>query len=121
MKIFKHYHFQQWAKSEKLKDEALKKAVEEIGSNLHDGNLGRGLYKKRIAMTGQGKRGGYRTLLEFQKEEQAFFIYGYAKNVKANISMKELLIYGDLSKILLSLDEKALKSMLKLGSLIEVK
>ena len=37
MRIFKHRHFQQWAKSEKLTDEALKKAVDEMESGLHNG------------------------------------------------------------------------------------
>ena len=121
MKIFKHRHFQQWAKSEKLRDEDLQKAVDEIESGLHDGNLGGGLYKKRVAIPGQGKRGSYRTLLAFKQEKRAFFIYGYAKNVKANINAKEQAVYRDLAKTLLSLDEKILENMLKAGNLIEVK
>ena len=99
----------------------MKKAVEEINSGLHDGNLGSGLYKKRIAMPGQGKRGSYRTLLAFKCEGEAFFIYGYAKNVKANVNTKERAVYKDLAKKLLRLDEKTLKDMLKRGSLLEVK
>ena len=121
MKIFKHRHFQQWLKSEKLTDRALIKAVDEINSGLHDGNLGSGLYKKRIAMPGRGKRGSYRTLLAFKQENRAFFVYGYAKNVKANINAKEQAIYKDLAKTLLSLDKKVLENMLKIGSLIKVK
>jgi len=85
MKIFKHRCFQQWLKSESLTDEALKKAVDEIERGLNDGNLGSGLYKKRIAMVGKGKRGSYRTLLAFQQTEKTFFVYGFAKNMKANI------------------------------------
>lgn len=121
MKIFKHRHFQQWAKSEKVTDAALEKAVDEINRGLHDGNLGSGLYKKRIAMPGRGKRGSYRTLLAFKQGTQAFFVYGYAKNVKANINAKEQAVYKDLAKILLNLDEKTLENMLRMGSLIEVK
>ncbi len=121
MRIFKHRHFQQWAKSENLKSEELKKAVEEIESGLHDGNLGGGLYKKRVAMPGQGKRGSCRTLLAFKQEERAFFVYGYAKNAKANISEKERVVYKELAKTLLSLDEKTLDLLLKMGDLSEVK
>jgi hypothetical protein len=121
MKIFKHRLFQQWVKTEKLTDVTLIKAVDEINSGLHDGNLGSCLYKKRVAMAGRGKRGSYRTLLAFKQGDYAFFVYGYAKNVKANINAKEQAIYKDLAKTLLGLDKKVLEHMLKIGSLIEVK
>lgn len=121
MIIFMHRHFQKWAKSEKLTDEVLKKAVDEIDIGLHDGNLGSGLYKKRIAMQGKGKRGSYRTLLAFKQERHAFFVYGYSKNVKANVNTKEQAVYKNLAKTLLSLDDKTLKNMLKMGVLIKVK
>jgi hypothetical protein len=120
-RVFKHYHFQQWAKSESLTDKELKKAVDELESGLHDGNLGGGLYKKRVPEPGQGKRGSYRTLLAFRKGGQAFFVYGYAKNVKTNINAKEKAVYKNLAKLLLNLDEKTLENMIKIGNLTEVK
>lgn len=121
MKIYKHRYFQRWAKSEKLTNEVLKKAVDEIESGLHDGNLGGGLYKKRIPMPGKGKRGSYRTLLAFKHGETAFFVYGFAKNVKANVNEKEEAVYKDLAKVLLNLKQQMLEAMITMGSLIEVK
>lgn len=121
MKIFKHRRFQQWAKQESLKDTVLKKAVDELMAGLHDGNLGSGLYKKRIAMPGGGKRGGYRALLAFKCDERAFFLYGFAKNVIENINDKEKLVYKCLAKELLNLSDQTLGKMLKASSLIEVK
>lgn len=121
MKIYKHRRFHQWAKSESVTDNELRKAVAEISGGLHNGNLGCGLYKKRVAMPGKGKRSSYRTLLAFRHEERAFFIYGFAKNVMGNINDKEETVYKDLAKELLNLDEKILEKMLKIGSLIEVK
>ena len=111
MKIYKHRRFHQWAKSENLADAALRKAIEEISDGLHNGNLGSGLYKKRVAMPGKGKRGSYRTLLAFKHGEKAFFIYGFAKKVMENISDKEEAVYKDLAKELLNLDEKILEKM----------
>ena len=70
-------------------------------------------------MPGKGKRGSYRTLLAFKQGENAFFVYGYAKNVKANINAKEQIVYKDLAKLLLNLDERTLGYMLKIGNLIE--
>lgn len=120
MKIYKHRHFQQWMKSQILTDQTLKEAIIELETGLHDDNLGGGLYKKRIAMPGKGKRGGYRTLLAFKQGHRAFFVYGYAKNVKDNINEKEREVYKQLAKSLLNLDETALANMIKFGSLIEV-
>lgn len=74
MRIYKHRRFQKWAKSEKLTNEMFKKVVDEIENGLHDGNLGSGLYKKRVPMPGKGKRGSYRTLLAFKYGERAFFM-----------------------------------------------
>ncbi len=93
IRIFKHRSFHQWAKSEGLADSALKKAVEEMEKGLYEGNLGSRLYKKRVALPGKGKRGSYRTLVAFRKEETAFFMYGFAKNVRANIDDREEKIY----------------------------
>lgn len=121
MKIYKHRRFQRWAKSEKLIDKLLKEAVDEMIRGLHNGHLGGGLYKKRVAMQGRGKRGGYRTLLAFKKNEIAFFLYGFAKNVQANVGEKEHAVYKELAKALLDLDEDKRHEMIKLGSLIEVK
>lgn len=121
MRILKHRRFQQWAKSEGLPDEMLKKAVYELISGLHDGNLGNGLYKKRVAMPGKGKRGSYRTLLAFKYGESAFFVYGFAKNVMANINEKEKSVYKELANMLVNLDDKTLEKMIEIGSLIEVK
>ena len=49
------------------------------------------LFKKRLARQGSGKRGGYRTLIGYQRPnaERIIFLYAFAKNAKANISAKE--------------------------------
>lgn len=120
MKVFKHRHFQQWVKSEKVKDDALIKAVDEITKGLHDGDLGAGLYKKRLAMPGQGKRGSYRTLLAYHIDKKAIFLYGFSKNERGNIDQNEKAIYRKLAKILLNASEETLTNMIKAGSLIEV-
>jgi len=121
VKIYKHRNFGRWANSEKLTDNDLKRAVEEINMGLDDGNLGGGLYKKRVAIQGKGKRGGYRTLLAFKQGERAFFVYGYAKNERANINIKELTVYKKLSRKLLGMEEKCLDDLLIQEKLIEVK
>lgn len=121
MEIFKHRSFHQWATSEDLMDHTLKKAIEEMKKGLYEANLGSGLYKKRIALSGKGKRGGYRTLIAFKEEKRAFFIYGFAKNVCDNISESEKTIYRQLAKDLLNMDAIAIRKMMDNGKLFEVK
>jgi len=79
VRIFKNKMFFKWAKSEGLKDSILIKAAKEINQGLIDANLGGSLVKKRIARKGQGKSGGFRTIVVFQKEHRTIFIYGFPK------------------------------------------
>ncbi len=121
MKIYKYRIFYQWATAEGLTDELLKAAVSEITNGLYEANLGSGLYKKRIAQPGKGKRGSYRTVLAFKKEQQAFFIYGFAKNVKSDMSESEKRLYRQLAKDLLNASASDIQRFLAMNRLIEVK
>ncbi len=51
---------------------------------------------------------------------KAFFMFGFPKNQRANISDKELKTLKRMAKELLSYSDLALKKALKAGSLIEV-
>lgn len=79
MRIFKAKRFNQWATSEQIADDQLTQVVDEIQAGLIDANLGGGLYKKRVAAKGRGKRAGYRTLLAFRFAYRVIFLYGFAK------------------------------------------
>ena len=120
MRIFKHKSFDRWASSESLTDETLKNALAEMEEGLYDANLGSGLYKKRIAISGKGKSGGYRTLIACKWHDKAFFLYGFAKNERNNITNSEEKVYRKLSKDLLSMDFKSIDALLKSGKIIEV-
>lgn len=61
MRIFKTIAFHRWAKKENLDDQALFKAVCELREGQYEANLGGHLFKKRIAIAGKGKSGGFRT------------------------------------------------------------
>ena len=45
----------------------LLKAAKEIDQGLVDASLGGNLVKKRVARKGEGKRGGFRTIVVFQR------------------------------------------------------
>ncbi|MDX5297830.1 MAG: type II toxin-antitoxin system RelE/ParE family toxin, partial [Gammaproteobacteria bacterium] len=89
MDVLKRKDFARWQASEKLTDAALCKAIKEIENGLMDADLGGFLYKKRIARSGTGKRGGYRTLLAARMGYRYVFLYGFSKSDKANISQDE--------------------------------
>ncbi len=57
---------------------------------LIDADLGGGVLKKRVALPGMGKSGSARTLVATNRGDRWFFLYGFKKNDRANISGKEL-------------------------------
>lgn len=120
MKIFKLKPFHRWAKSVKMTEGQLIQAVDEIASGLNDGELGNGLYKKRIARTGGGKRGGHRTIVAF-RHDRAIYLFGYSKNDREDIDSDQLQQMRALTKQFLDLSEKQIKQMLSSGSLMEVR
>jgi len=121
MRIFTTHYFHRWLKTVNITNQQLKIAIQQMANNLHDGNLGAQVYKKRLATSEQGKRGAFRTIIIYKKKEKAFFVYGYAKNIRANISSKEKKAYKKLSKIYIKLDESGLKKLLEANELVEIK
>ncbi len=120
MQAFKTRVFARWASREGLGDDALASAVLEMERGLIDARLGGQVVKKRVALPGRGKRGGTRTLVAFKEGEKAFFIYGFAKNERANVSNKELQALKFLAKELLNYTAPALAKARQAGELIEI-
>lgn len=120
MRVFKNKWFQKWAAKEGLDDEVLRAAVEEMENGLIDAELGGHVVKKRVALPGRGKRGGTRTLVVYQQANKAFFVYGFAKSERANISDKELKALKLLATQLLGYTNPALVKAIDAGELIEV-
>lgn len=121
MRVFKNKVFNKWAAQEGLTDALLLAAIAEIEQGLVDADLGGQVMKKRIALAGRGKSSGVRTLLVYQTAHKAFFIYGFAKSARANISTDELKALKCLAKELLAYSDKALTQAINQGALIEVK
>ena len=89
MSIYKNKWFHRWAKNEGLPDKALCTAVEEMAAGLFEADLGGSLLKKRIARAGQGKSGGFRTLVATNRGDRWVFVYGFPKNTRSNIDKDE--------------------------------
>ncbi len=120
VRIFKTQLFAKWAKKEKLTDSLLRQAVQEMELGLVDADLGGHLYKKRIALKGHGKRGGARSIIAYQVSDKAFFIFGYAKNEKEDMTNEERKVAKAFASELLAYSAEQLNKLVKDGILIEV-
>jgi hypothetical protein len=120
MRIFKTKWVHRWASKEGLNDASLRAAVEEMRRGLVDADLGGHVFKKRVALPGRGKSGSVRTLLAFKHDHHVFFVYGFAKSVRANISDAELKALRRLAEELLSYGHARINKALEAKELIEV-
>ena len=89
-RVFKTRHFQRWMRKTELTNATLCQAVLEMLAGLIDADLGGGVLKKRVGLAGRGKRGGARTLVATNRGNRWFFVFGFQKNERANISEEEL-------------------------------
>jgi hypothetical protein len=120
MVIYKTRWFNRWARKQGLDNFSLCAAVHEMAEGLYDADLGGGLFKKRIARPGQGKRSGFRTLVATNRGDQWFFIFGFPKNERSNIDKNEEEALKKLAIELLSLTAGALEIAKQDDELIEV-
>jgi hypothetical protein len=94
--------------------------VRELEIGLVQANLGGLVFKQRIARKGQGKSGGFRTIIFFKAQERAFFAYGFAKNAQENIERDELTQLRKLARELMDYDDDTLNLSIKSGELREI-
>ena len=109
-----------FAKKVDIGDAVLCRAIRDAERGLIAADLGGGVIKQRIARVGQGKSGGFRTLIVFRAGVRAFFVHGFAKNEMDNIVRDELAALKKLASELLAYDDEALARALGTGTLIEV-
>jgi len=68
----------------------LLEAVIRADRGLIDADLGGGVIKQRVARPGQGRSGGFRTLILFRQGDRAIFAFGIAKSAQANVAPADL-------------------------------
>jgi hypothetical protein len=95
-RVFKLKTFARWSKK-LLSDGQLCKAAQEILEGHFEADSGKGLCKKRIAVSGHGKRGSFRTLVAKDSALAIFYMAGRQKNEpgsdfsEANVAQARLL------------------------------
>jgi len=120
VKVYKTRLFDRWARDEYITDDMLLESIAEMESGLVNASLGGYIYKQRLALPGQGKRSGARTIIAFKVKDKAFFIYGFAKNKRDNIRKDELTALKAYARELLAYSDVALRKAVHQGVLIEV-
>ena len=121
MRIFRTKVFDRFARRERIADDVLAEAVERAELGLVDADLGGSVIKQRVARAGQGRSGGYRTIILLRSGTRAVFAYGFAKKDRDNIARDELDALRALACELLNYDEDGIATAIEAGALIEVK
>lgn len=120
LRIFKNKPFVRFANNESITDESLRNIVKELEDGRIDVNLGNGLYKQRLARPNQGKSSGYRCIIVYKHNDRAFFIYGFPKSEKENLSPDELKEYKKAAGIFLNFTELQIEALLLNKALTEI-
>lgn len=102
IRIFKNQAFARFAAKSEINNAALCKVVNNIERGLIDAHLGGGVIKQRVPRAGQGKSGGFRTLILFKIGTRAIFVHGFAKNEQENISESDLVALKKLADKMLN-------------------
>lgn len=120
MRIFANRWFARFADKQNIGDDDLREAVSRAERGLIDADLGGGVIKQRIARKGQGKSGGFRSVVLFRQGERAFFVYAFAKSDRDNIDQSELSTYKTAAAVYLNYTDDELTLFLKQGTLMEI-
>ena len=120
MRVYKIKGFARFQRREHIADASLAEAVSGAERGLIDADLGGRLIKQRVARPGQGKSGGFRTLIAYRRGDRAVFLFGFAKSERANIDDDELEEWRHIGRAYLGLDDKGIEAAIAANELMEV-
>lgn len=120
MRIFKNKWFIKFMKKERISDKKLCDLINDIEKGRIDVDYGGGVLKQRLARPNQGKSGGYRCIILFHYRGRAFFVYGFPKSERDNISEEDEQAFKELSEKMFDLPDEDLEQLVESGALVEV-
>ena len=112
--------FSRFQRRERIDELMLCDAIARAEKGLIDADLGGGLIKQRLARKGQGKSGGFRTLIAIRSDRRAVFLYGFAKSDRGNIAPDKLADLKFYAGHWLGLDDATVEVAVANGDLQEV-
>ena len=120
LSVYKTKAFARFAKRARISDAHLWKAAEFANRGSVDADLGGGVLKLRLARPGEGKSGGFRTILVLRSEDIAVYLYGYEKKDRANIDSRELQVLRRLAEAILGYNETQIAKRVEDGDFIKI-
>ncbi len=120
MRVFATKAFARFARKEGVENGALCDAVDRAVRGLVDADLGGGVIKQRVARPGDGRSGGFRTLIAFRFERRAVFMFGFAKKDSDNIDQDELRALRKAAVEMLGWGDEGADEMVVAGKWLEV-
>jgi hypothetical protein len=121
LRVFKTKWFRRFARRERIDDAMLCEAVDRADQGLVDADLGGNVIKQRIARKGQGRSGGFRSLIVFRSGDRAVFVFGFSKSDRDDLEPDELDDVRTAAKLFLAYDPAQLDQAIANGELWEVK
>lgn len=120
MRFFKNAWFERFARKQSISDKALMEAITRAERGLIDADLGGGVIKQRVARPGQGKSGGFRTIILYRTADRAFFVYGFSKNDRDNIDDDEEVAFKKAAGYVLEISDTHLAELIDQKQFTEV-
>lgn len=120
LQVFATKTFARWMRKNKVTQEDLLDATQEMVNGLVDADLGGYVVKKRLALHGRGKSSGARTIVATKFVVRWIFLFGFEKNERSNIDSDELKSLQQLALTLLSFDASQLETAVIAGQLVEL-
>jgi hypothetical protein len=111
MLIYTTKDFARLARRMGVSDEDLKEAVRRTEAGLIDGPLGALLIKQRVARPGEGRSGGYRTIVFYRSGDVAIFLHMFEKGRQSTLSAHEKRTYREFAKKLASITDDELEAL----------
>ncbi len=121
LQVFATKTFARWMRKNKVSQDDLLTATQEMVNDLIDAYLCGYVVKKRLALHGRGKSSGARTIVATKFGVRWFFLFGFEKNEISNIGRDELKALQHLALTLLSFETSQLATAVSVGQLIELK
>jgi hypothetical protein len=120
MHVLKTKKFAVFCQDHGIADGKLVQAIKEVEEGLIDAELGAGMVKKRLAREGEGKSGGFRTIIVYKRGRRAIFLHAFPKNVADNIDKRTLDNLKLLAKAFNSLNDAEISIAIAAGKLLEM-
>lgn len=121
MQVYKTKGFARFSRQQRIDDKALCEAIFRAEQGLVDADLGGGVIKQRLPRPGQGRSGGFRTIVFYRTKSRAVFVDGFAKNNQDNIDDDDLERFRKLAIEFMSYHARQVGQLIDAGAWIEVK